>query len=268
MNISSNPKGVYQATKKDGTVYFRSSLTCHGKHISLGSFHTAGLAHKAYTEGCGLLNPENTSCITDYSSEYTLPFEKWVSLINLRDNDIYFGTPIYLHPNFFEYCLSKNLILKFDIDDLFFYSSHKILRRNGHLFVSDYGMQTNIMSRYGIKNYARPGIDYRFINGDTTDFRYENIEILNFYHGVTPVTRKGKTRYKCQIHIHGNYSVGEYGTALDAAIAYNKAIDILKKNGLRKNFAPNYIEDLSPSEYADRYFSLKISDRIRNYFSS
>ena len=32
--------GVYQAKKKDNTIYFRSSITYSGKHISLGSFDT------------------------------------------------------------------------------------------------------------------------------------------------------------------------------------------------------------------------------------
>lgn len=30
-------KGVFRAVKKDGTVYYRASLTRHGKHISLGA---------------------------------------------------------------------------------------------------------------------------------------------------------------------------------------------------------------------------------------
>ena len=32
------PAGVYTAYKKDGTVYYRSSITHKNKHISLGSF--------------------------------------------------------------------------------------------------------------------------------------------------------------------------------------------------------------------------------------
>ena len=34
------------------------------------------------------------------------------------------------------------------------------------------------------------------------------------------------------------------------AIAYNKAIDILKKKGVNKSYTPNYIDGLSPSTYA------------------
>ena len=52
----------------------------------------------------------------------------------------------------------------------------------------------------------------------------------------------------------------------EAAIAYNKAIDILRKNGVTRNYTPNYLEGLSPAVYADIYARLKISDKIYNYF--
>ena len=38
--------GVYQATKKNGEVYYRSSLTYRRRHISLGSYSDALLAHQ------------------------------------------------------------------------------------------------------------------------------------------------------------------------------------------------------------------------------
>lgn len=37
------------------------------------------------------------------------------------------------------------------------------MRRGGHLFVADYGMQVNILNRYGIKNYAVKDKDYIFV---------------------------------------------------------------------------------------------------------
>ncbi len=40
-------KGVYAATKKDGTQYYRSSITFKSKHISLGSFPTETEAARA-----------------------------------------------------------------------------------------------------------------------------------------------------------------------------------------------------------------------------
>ena len=42
--------GVFEAKKKSGEVYYRSSITKYGKHVSLGSFSTEKKAHKAYLE--------------------------------------------------------------------------------------------------------------------------------------------------------------------------------------------------------------------------
>lgn len=256
--------GVYKTTKKDQSVYYRSSLTYNRKHISLGSYDSMIKAHAAYLEANSiLLTP--TMTLHDYSEHRILSFEKWVILLNFRDNGIYFATPIYIRNKYFEYHLSPAFVLKFDIDDLFYYSSHKIMRRGRHFFVADYGMQVNIVSRYGIKNYGIPGKDYNFVNGDDTDFRYENIEILNAYHGVSSFRKNNKTRYRAKIHIHGNYTIGTYDTPQMAAIAYNKAIDILKKAGNDKNFTPNDLSDLSPLVYADIYSSVPVSSKIRHW---
>lgn len=256
--------GVFPAQKKDGSSYYRSSITYQRKHISLGSYAAPETASAAYKEA-SLLLTDNTLSLHDHSSAHALPFEKWVVLVNFRDNGIYFSTPIYLHKKYFEYLLSPEHILKFDIDDLFYYSSRKIMQRGRHFFVADYGMQVNIVSRYGIKNYAVLNRDYRFVNGDTLDFRYENIEIFNIYHGVTLKNTKKGLRYIAKIHVNGNYKIGAYHTDTEAAIAYNKAIDILKKAGITKNFTPNYLEGLSPSAYADIYARLRISSRLLHY---
>lgn len=170
-----------------------------------------------------------------------------------------------MRKRYLEYYLNPELILKFDLDDLFYYAKHKIMKRGGHLFVADYGMQVNILNRYGIKNYGVAGRDYRFVNGDPTDFRYENIEILNSYHGVSPLLKGNRTLYKAFIHLNGNYVIGTYKTAEEAAIAYNKAIDILRQKGVTKNFTPNYLENIPASSYADIYVRLSISERIENY---
>lgn len=257
-------EGVFSATKKSGEVYFRASLTYRSKHISLGSFSTPEDAHKAYLEGTRLLS-DRTLTLNSYRKTSPLAFEKWVCLLNFRDNGIYFGNPIYMGQKLFYYYMSQKHILKFDLDDLFFYSSHKIMCRGNHYFVADYGMQLNIMSRYGIKNYAVPGVDFHFINGDNTDFRRENLEIHNIYHGVRCTQKNGKYLYTVRIHINGNFIVGKYHDELEAAIAYNKAIDILLKNGLKKNYTPNYIEGISPSKYAEIYTNVKISKKILDY---
>lgn len=263
--ITEKYSGVSPAQKKNGEVYYRSSLTYNRKHISLGSFASPQLAHEAYLQGCSILS-DDTLGINRYTKASALPFEKWVCLVNLRDNGIYLGHPIYVRQRFFYYYISPSHILKFDLDDLFYYTSHKIMRRGRHYFVADYGMQVNIASRYGIKNYAVEGVDYKFRNGDITDFRRENLEIYNIYHGIRLTHKNGQPIYAVRIHINGNYLVGKYHTEWEAAIAYNKAIDILHKNGVTRNYTQNYIEGLPPSKYAEIYSSVKISPKILNYF--
>ena len=256
--------GVFPARRKNGEVYFRASLTYRRKHISLGSFPSPEKAHEAYLTGMHLLSDDDIT-FRQYHKTSPLSFEKWICLLNFRDNGIYFGNPIYMGQKLFYYYLSPTHILKFDLDDLFYYSSHKIMQRGNHYFVADYGMQVNIASRYGIKNYAVCGVDFRFRNGDSTDFRRENLEIWNTYHGVRCMQKNGQHIYTVRIHIKGNYLVGKYATELEAAIAYNKAIDILKKNGVVKNYTPNYIEGLSPRKYAEIYSKLEISPNILHY---
>ena len=257
--------GSFKTTKKDGTIYYRSSITYKNKHISLGSFSTEEEANFAYQDASSLLSDPSIT-LEDYQKiNPHISFEKWVVLINFRDNRIYFSTPIYVRPKFFYYYLTSKIRLTFDIDDLFFYSSHKISRRGGHLFVADYGMQITINSRYGIKSYAVLDKDYRFINGDIYDYRYENIEIINSYHGVSLSDSKATKKYCAKIHLHGNYTIGYYESAIEAAIAYNKAIDIVRRNGCHKNFLQNDIIEISPSAYANVYSKLKISENIINY---
>lgn len=262
--VENHYEGVFSAVKKSGEVYFRASLTYRRKHISLGSFAAPEEAHAAYLEGTKLLSAPSLTLLS-YRDSSPLPFEKWVSLVNFRDNGIYFGNPIYVGQRLFYYYLSPSHVLKFDLDDLFYFSSHKIMRRGNHYFVADYGMQVNIASRYGIKNYAVCGVDFRFRNGDNTDFRRENLEIRNVYHGVRKIQKKGQYLYTVHIHVRSNYLVGTYSTELQAAIAYNKAIDLLLKNGVKKQYTPNYIDGISPSKYAEIYSALEISPRIVNF---
>ncbi len=254
--------GVYETSLKDGTPSYRASITWQKKHISLGSFPEEKAAHAAYLLAFSVLS-EKSRKILDYRNTLPLSFEKWVVLINLRDNGLYFATPVYLMKSYFLYYLEPELELKFDMEDLFYYASHKIMRRGNHLFVADYGMQVTLFSRYGIKNYAVPGKDYRFINGDPFDFRYENIEILNTYHGVSLIRKNGKAVYRARIHLRSYYLIGYYDSAVEAAVAYNKAVDIVKERYPEKNYELNYIADLKASEYADLYKRVKISDKIR-----
>lgn len=259
--------GVYETTKKDGTPSYRASFTYKGKHISLGSFLSAESAHRAYlTAELLLRSPEGAQLsLSDYvAAGKPLSYDKWVILINLRDNGIYFKTPIYLYRRYFVYHYDEETHLKFDADDLFYYSNHKIMKRGGHLFVADYGMQVTLTSRYGIKPHAVAGRDYRFVNGDPTDFRYGNLELINRYTGVTSEEKDGKTFYLSKIHINGDFIIGRYSSEDEAAIAYNRAADYLNKKGLTKNYTRNYIDGLSDAEYQSIYDKIQLPPNIRH----
>ncbi len=257
--------GVFQAKKKDGTVYCRASFTCRGKHISLGSRSTSEEAARLYREAYEIMN--STLFMDDYTEDRALSFDKWVTLINFRDNGVYIKNPIYLSKRFFSYFLNPETELKFDNEDLFYYSIHRIQVRGGHLFCENYGAQINLKARYGIRPYAVAGRDYIFVNGDDTDYRYANIEIINSYHGVTEtVNSRLKKSYHARIHINGVYQLGTYETAEEAAIAYNKAIDLLKGTELEKKGIPvNYLEDLSPADYAHIYSMVSLSENYLSY---
>ena len=148
----------------------RTKAVISARKLSLGS-----QAHQAYTAACELLSGTETIDEAFYRTNQ-LAFEKIVSLINFRDNHMYIPTPIYLRKNYFSYYLSIHRELKFDIDDLFYYSSHRILTRQGHLYVNHYGMQLTLLGRYGIKTHAVNGRDFCFVNGDENDFRYSNLK--------------------------------------------------------------------------------------------
>ena len=257
--------GVYIATKKDGTTYYRSSITYRNKHISLGSFPTEDLASQSYFEASKLLSSEIALENAQLFAP-AVPFDKIVTLLNFRDNGLYIGNPIYLRKNYFSYYLSEDEELKFDIDDLFYYTSHRILRRQGHLYVNDYGMQVTLMSRYGIHNHSVVNRDYYFANGDSTDLRYSNVVLVNRYHGVYQyLNKQHQLRYRVKIHINGNYTIGTYSNEIKAAIAYNKAVDLAKSAGVLRNYPENYIEDISPKDYADIYLKIKISPKYLEY---
>jgi hypothetical protein len=103
------------------------------------------------------------------------------------------------------------------------------------------------------------------VNGDESDFRYSNIEVINPYFGVSRITVRGQYRYRVRIHLNGNYTVGTYRSETHAAIAYNKAADLAKKAGIEKDFPQNYIEELSGREYADIYTAIKIAPKYLDY---
>lgn len=257
--------GVFQASKKNGSIYYRSNITYQGKHISLGSFDSEAQAHRAYLEAGRLLSDKTITIDQVPFSDYILKHEKIVTLLNFRDNNIYIKNPIYMFRSYFCYYLTPDEIYKFDIDDLFYFSSHKLLKRGGHLYVNDYGMQVTVLSRYGIRNFAVAGRDYLFANQDSYDLRYENIININPFHGVRQSNQNGIISYDTYIHIRGDYRIGSYDTLHEAAIAYNKAADLAHQHGVTKNFPTNFITELSAKAYAQAYTEVVISEKYKKY---
>ncbi len=256
-------KGVYKTKLKNGTASYRASITYRQKHIALGSFPNEEEASAAYLAADEILHNEDIH--PENAGHLPLPYEKSIILLNFRDNGMYFSTPIYLQKKYFQYYLSPERILTFDIDDLFYYASHTIMERGSHLFVADYGSQISILSRFGVPPYAVKGRDYVFANGDEQDFRYENILVLNRYRGVRQFSKKGFMKYKAIIHIKGDFIVGIYDSEAEAAIAYNKAADILKSRGCSKEYTQNYLSGLSASAYAEIYTRVYISPKILSW---
>lgn len=256
--------GVYTAYKKDGTMYYRSNITYKNKHISLGSYPTEELAADAYLNALKIIQTPTITPESDFTN-YVLSYHKIISLLNYRDNGIYIKTPIYLRKHYFQYFLSPNTDLKFDMEDLFYYSSRTISKRGNHLFVADYGMQVSLLSRYGIKNYAVVGKDYLFVNGDVHDYRSSNLKIMVRYHGVSLSTDEMKPTYKAKIHINGDWLIGTYDNEATAAIAYNKAVDLAKKAGITKNYPVNFIEEYTSKQYAEEYTKVDISPKYVQY---
>ena len=260
-------RGVYKRIDSKGQERFAASFTYKSKHISLGSFSNMEDANAAYNEALELVST-GSKLLNDYEESMKLNFEKWITIVNFRDNGIYIKNPIYLRRKYFEYYLSPSEVMKFSAEDLFYYSHHKIIRRGGHLFAADYGMQVNLMHRYGIRSFAVPGKYYIFLNGDNMDFRYENLEIINRYTGVRIEKQFPKPVYVVKIHINGSVIVGRYNDEIIAAIAYNKAAGLLKDKGFKRNYELNYIDDLSQAEYDAKYSETKLSKRFLNLISS
>jgi len=93
--------GVFKSIKKDGSIYYRASVTFRSKHISLGSFNSENSAHNAYLDALNIIN-SSTALIPDNYSDgicQSLSFTKWIVLLNFKNNGIYIKTPVYLKKN-------------------------------------------------------------------------------------------------------------------------------------------------------------------------
>lgn len=260
-------QGVTTYKTKKGITTYRANITYHSKHVSLGSYLSITQAHLAYTEACAIL-ASNQYTIDQSFDSFTLYYDKIISLLNYRDHNLYIKTPIYLHSHYFDYYLAPDYILKFDLDDLFYLSTRKIMKRGHHLFVADYGMQVSLRSRFGIKNYAIEGNDYCFSNNDSFDYRRSNLIIYSHYHGVHLKSHQKPYLYSTSIHVLGDLQVGLFDCEIVAAIAYNKAADLLRDAGCSKNFPINFIEEYSAEQYANYYHSITLQSSFTAYLSN
>ena len=290
--------GVYPAKKKDGTKYYRAAVTYKQKHISLGSFRTEKAAGAAYALAGKILRGNEEYLPEDYErvvlgsdsrgrkvlgkagagqtgegqtgaeqkrtvqTGYTLGFDKWIMLINLKKTGIYSNNPIYLYGKYFIYFLDRNTELKFDADEMFFYGKHRIQKRGGHLFYSDYGMQCSLLARYGVKSFSVKNRDYYFKNGDETDFRYGNLVVVNRFRGVYAKEAGGRKIYEVKIHFVGTLKVGTYDNETEAAIAYNKAADSLEE-AVRRRL--NSLNETGKSTIVENKMLGKIDSPATNY---
>lgn len=93
-------KGIFRAVKKDGTVYYRASLTYRGKHISLGSYRDAGQAHSAYEEGIRLLNDSSLS-LKSYRRPLPFPLRSGSVCSTSGITESTLGTPSIWASSFF-----------------------------------------------------------------------------------------------------------------------------------------------------------------------
>lgn len=249
---------IYEALMSGKTQY-KIYFVYKATKIYLGSYSSMEIAQKVLEEADELM--ETVSSIPSFDT-YTLNYKKIIVLCNLRDHKKYIKNPIYLYPTYFHYYLSKDCILTFDLKDLLYFSTYKVYKRGNYIYTQDGISQQNILARFGIPNHSVINKDYRFKNNDPYDFRAQNLEIINSYKGVTKKIKGSTIVYSASIYIHGNLTIGHYHTETEAAVAYNKAVDLLTQQGLLHDHPHNHIPLITKDEYDSLYHSLPVSSRL------
>lgn len=245
---------------KNNILRYKVYFVYQSKKIYLGLYDTEELAKNTLREAQEIM--EKFMDISHYTCQY-INFKKFISLCNLRDRHVYIKNPIYLYDTYFHYYLSKDVFLTFDIKDLLFFSTYKICKRGNYIYTQDSITQQSILCRFGIHQHSIYGVDYKLKNGNMYDFRRENIEIINAYKGVTLKEKNGQSVYVAKIFINHDIIIGYYTSQAEAAIAYNKAIDVLTQNGTLRDYIKNTIPYLTLSEYTQIYNRLVISPCIK-----
>ena len=67
---------------------------------------------------------------------------------------------------------------------------------------------------------------------------------------------------------NGSVIVGRYDNEIVAAIAYNKAANLLKDKGFKRNYELNYIDELNETEYIDIFNKAKLSKKFLRLIAS
>lgn len=271
-NKETKIKNVYKIVDSKNKVYYKALISLKGKRINLGRYKTENMGALACKEAYRLYSAYditlyNILSMYEDNKGVIIPFYTMISIINYRDNKIFLRNPIYIRYNYISYFIDPIRELKFDIDELFFYSSHRILSRGNLFYVNNFGSQERLLNRYGIHSFSVRDRDYFFINGDYYDYRSTNIEVVNRYFGVFKKNyTDNRYYYEVRIHINGDFIIGRFKDEIMAAISYNKACDYANQMGLLKDFNQNYIDELSITSYKKIYDNIKLPKNYISYF--
>ena len=194
----------------------------------------------------------------------TLPisFEKFIRCLNFRDSNIYIKTPIYIYKDHFKYYFSPDFYLIFDLRDLVYFSTNKIHKRGEYLYTYIGDHQESILKHFGFTKKMTYQTDYQFVNGNRYDFRRTNMKVTNHYTGVFYEMKYNKPTFVTRIFTDKYLVVGHYETEIQAAIAYNKAIDLLSNKPFAHKYHKNTIPFLTHLEYEQIYENIPISKRL------
>ena len=240
---------------------FRVYYLYKTKKIYLGLYNNSESASLAYDFVQQIFEGDLT--VDAYTVDIPISFDKFISCINFRDSNFYFKTPIYVYKDCFKYYLKPDLVLTFDLKDLLFFSNTRIHKRRDYLYTYMGDHQENILRRFGFTKSMIYLKDYRFKNGDRYDFRRENIEVINHYYGVKKEKRYNQPTYVARIALQNtSLTIGHYETEIQAAIAYNKAADLVNYRLEDSPYPLNSFPFLTRQEYQDLYDELVISKRL------